>query len=221
MKYLISTCLAIFLLAGSLRAQEVEKAERASKEPILVALQNKIRQQNETIDSLVLLIVHMQDDGSIVLDIDESAELDEDVVKLGKLALKLDQKLFEALNKEGDFVGIRKYFLPRFSANFVTINKNGEGNIAIVTHENLGAHLGSIQQNERSYKIVNIDFLDTKVAGDIFNMAYKTLVETYIEGKLVAEQSVLTTLTGRRDNLDWKVGNYSSTSIEFEPEENN
>jgi hypothetical protein len=199
-------------------AQEVEKAEILTKDPVTVSLQDKIRQQAETIDSLVLLIVKMKEEGSIVKDIDDLTQHDEDIVDLGKLALRLDQKLFEVLNKEAEIDEIRKYFLPRFSANFVTVNIEGEGSIAIVTHENFGQHIGDSQEDERSYKIVNIDFLDTKVAGDIFNMAYKTIVESYVDGKLYAEQSVLTTLTGRRDNHGWKVGSYSSTSIEFEPE---
>jgi len=49
-------------------------------------------------------------------------------------------------------------------------------------------------------------------------MAYKTIVEAYVDGKLDSEMSILTTLTGRRDEHLWKIGSYSSTSISFEPE---
>lgn len=199
-------------------AQEVVKQEiKTQEEPVLISLQDKIRDQEKTIDSLILLIVQMKDE-TITNDIDNSEEHNEDIIKLGKLALRFDQKLFEVFNEEAELEEIRRYFLPRFSANFVTVDKDGNGSIAIVTHENLGEHLGNIQEDERSYKIVNIDFLDTKVAGDIFNMAYKTLVEVYIDGKMYTELSVLTTLTGKRDEHLWKIGNYSSTSIEFEPE---
>ena len=206
------------LLPMSIAAQEVKKAERTTTDPVLVSLQNKIRTQQGTIDSLVLLIMTKAEQGSIITDLDEVEKLTEDEVKLGKLALKLDQKLFEVFNKESEVDEIRKYFLSKFSANFVTIDKSGNGSIAIVTHENLGEHLGSIQADKHNYKITNIDFLDTKVAGNVFNMAYKTVVEASIDGKLDAELSILTTLTGRRVDHLWKIGSYSSTSISFEPE---
>ena len=207
------------LLPMSIAAQEVKKAERTTTDPVLVSLQNKIRTQQGTIDSLVLLIMTKAEQGSIITDLDEVEKLTEDEVKLGKLALKLDQKLFEVFNKESEVDEIRKYFLSKFSANFVTIDKGGNGSIAIVTHENLGEHLGSIQADKHNYKITNIDFLDTKVAGNVFNMAYKTVVEASIDGKLDAELSILTTLTGRRVDHLWKIGSYSSTSIAFEKKE--
>lgn len=210
--------LILAFVSPSVFAQEKVKAKiEVQDDPIQVSLQDKIRDQEKAIDSLILLIVKMKEK-SIVQDIDESKDLDEDIIKLGKLALKLDQSLFEVLNEESAPEEIRKYFLPRFSANFVTINKDGQGSIAIVTHENIGDHLGSIQEDQQSYKIVNIDFLDTKVAGDVFNMAYKTKVETYLNGEFYAELSILTTLTGKREDHNWRIGSYSSTSIAFEPE---
>lgn len=212
----------IFFLFCSivLLAQEVKKADIVSvEEPVIVSLQDKIRQQQTTIDSLILLIMEKEEQGSIVSDIDEAEKLDEDEVKLGKLALQMDQKLFEVLNGESKLDAVKKYFLPRFSANFVSIDKNGVGQIAIVTHENFGEHLDNYTDKKTSYKIVNIDFLDTKVAGDIFNMAYKTIVEVYVDGELNSIQSILTTLTGKRDDYNWRIGSYSSTSIAFEPEE--
>lgn len=219
MKFALTALVVALLMPVVLLSQEVLNAVVESNDPVLVSFQNKIRDQEKTIDSLILLMMHMKEE-TIVNDIDTSEELDEDIVKLGKLALRFDQKLFEVFNAETELEEIRKYFLPRFSANFVTIDKDGSGSIAIVTHENLGEHLGSIMEDKRSYKIVNIDFLDTKVAGNVFNMAYKTLVEAYVDGKLYTELSVLTTLTGRRDEHLWKIGSYSSTSIEFEPENN-
>jgi hypothetical protein len=211
--FLITTSIAIFAVG-----QEVQKAKMQSEDPVLVSLQNKIRTQQNTIDSLILLIVQMEEEGSIVQDIDEDPNLEDDVVKLGKLALQLDQALFDVLNGDAEMASIRKYFLPRFSANFVSVNKEGVGQIAIVTHENFGEHLANYTDEQTSFKIVNIDFLDTEIAGNVFNLGYKTIVEVYVDGKLFAMQSILTTLTGRRDKYNWKVGNYSSTSIEFEPE---
>ena len=218
MKIKLVLFVVTILLPMSIAAQEVKKAERTTTDPVLVSLQNKIRTQQGTIDSLVLLIMTKAEQGSIITDLDEVEKLTEDEVKLGKLALRLDQKLFEVFNKESEVDEIRKYFLSKFSANFVTIDKGGNGSIAIVTHENLGEHLGSIQADKHNYKITNIDFLDTKVAGNVFNMAYKTVVEASIDGKLDAELSILTTLTGRRVDHLWKIGCYSSTSISFEPE---
>ena len=161
MKIKLVLFVVTILLPMSIAAQEVKKAERTTTDPVLVSLQNKIRTQQGTIDSLVLLIMTKAEQGSIITDLDEVEKLTEDEVKLGKLALKLDQKLFEVFNKESEVDEIRKYFLSKFSANFVTIDKGGNGSIAIVTHENLGEHIGIIQADQHSYKIVNIDFLDT------------------------------------------------------------
>ena len=137
---------------------------------------------------------------SIIEDIDEKSQLQAEELALGKLVIRLEQSLFRT-NKSSGTKERLSYFLPRFSANFVSIVREGKGSIAIIIHENMRHHIASLDEKENAhYKIVNIDFLDTEVLSGVFNMANKTLIEYYEGEEHISNQTILTTLTGRKEN---------------------
>lgn len=210
--------ISLFFTTGSL-AQEVKNTETQQLKDPTTLLQDKIRTQQKTIDSLVRVVMGQENNNSIVEDLDEKSELGEEEVALGKLVIRLEQTLFRT-NKSSGSKELLSYFLPRFSANFVSIDQGGKGSIAIINHENMHDHMASLVEKENAhYKIVNIDFLDTEIVSGAFNMAYKTLIEYYEGEEHISNQTILTTITGRKNNREWKIGNYSRTSIEYFPSE--
>ena len=59
--------------------------------------------------------------------------------------------------------------------------------------------------------------IDVEVIDDKFTITYKTKVDYFVEDKLVADQSILSTLTGRKQEGLWKIGSYFRTTFEREP----
>jgi hypothetical protein len=215
---LIGLSLSIFAITGTL-AQDVKTGETQQLKDPTSLLQDKIRTQQKTIDSLVLIVMGQEKNESIIKDLDEKTQLNEDEVTIGKLVIRLEQTIFKTNSTSGT-KELYKFFLPRFSANLVSIDREGKGSIAIINHENMKDHYANlIEKEDAYYKIVNIDFLDTEIVSEVFNMAYKTLIEYYEGDKHISNQTILTTLTGRLNNKEWKIGNYARTSIEYYPEE--
>ena len=198
-------------------AQEVEKIElRALKDPMLV-LQEKVKLQQKQIDSLVHLVMAQDTNESIVADIDESSEVTKSEIELGKLAMKLDNAIFNISN-ENNTDYILSFFLPSFSANIVSIDRFDKGSIVRLSHQDFKDFVEKVDHKKNvHYKIINIDFLDTEIIRGMFSMTYKTLIEYYEKGEHISNKTILTTLTGRKTKTTWEVGNYSRTSIEYEP----
>jgi len=215
----IALLLSIFLLTAGY-AQDVEKKEmNALKDPTTL-LQDKVRSQQKTIDSLVHIIVS-QDSESIVDDLDEKSEFDKDEVALGKLAMRLDRELYDFVTTDGDEASISdilNFFAIQFSANIVKINLDGQATVARLTRVEFEDELKKIElDRDIHYNLVNIDFLDTEIINDLANITYKTLTEYFEGDKHVSNNTVLTTLTCRKIDREWKIGSLSRTTIEYEP----
>lgn len=217
MKSILTLLLTSFIFTYTLHAQDVEKIElRAQKDPMLV-LQEKVRLQEKVIDSLVYLVMAQDSNDAIVADIDESAEISKSEIELGKLAMKLDNAIFN-INKEDNTDYVLSFFLPSFSANIVSIDRFDKGSIVRLTRQDFKEYVENVEHKKNvHYKILNIDFLDTEIIRGMFSMTYKTLIEYYEKGEHISNKTILTTLTGRKTKTTWEVGNYSRTSIEYDP----
>lgn len=217
MKNLLTFLFLSSIFISNASAQEVEKIElRAQKDPMLV-LQEKVKLQETVIDSLVSLVMSQDENESIVDDIDESDDISKSEIELGKLAMKLDNAIFN-INKEDNTDYVLSFFLPSFSANIVSIDRFDKGSIVRLTRQDFKEYVDKVDHKKNvHYKIININFLDTEIIRGMFSMTYKTLIEYYEKGELISNKTILTTLTGRKTKTTWEVGNYSRTSIEYEP----
>jgi len=217
MKNLLAFFLLFSFFTGSTFAQEVERIElRAQKDPMLV-LQEKVHDQKKVIDSLVSLVMAQDTNESIVDDIDRSSNVSQSEIELGKLAMKLDNAIFN-IDKENNTDYILSFFLPNFSANIVSIDRFDKGSIVRLTRQDFKEYVENVDHKKNiHYKILNINFLDTEIIRGMFSMTYKTLIEYYEKDKHISNRTILTTLTGRKTKTTWEVGNYSRTSIEYEP----
>lgn len=218
MKNTIPILLLSLFFSSSAFAQKVEKiALRAQKDPMVV-LQEKVKLQQKAIDSLVTLVMAQDTNESIVDDIDEDSDINKDEIALGKLAMQLDNAIFNS-DKEDNTDYILSFFLPSFSANIVSIDKHDKGSIVRLTRQDFKEYMKTVEHKKNiHYKVLNIDFLDTEIIRGMFSMTYKTLIEYYEKGDHVSNKTILTTLTGRKTKTTWEVGNYSRTSIEYEVE---
>ena len=207
-----------FLLINTAFAQEVEKIElRAQKDPMVV-LQEKVKLQQQSIDSLFSLVMSQDNNKPIVDDIDVAAGISKDEIELGKLAMQLDHAIFN-INNEDNTDYVLSFFLPSFSANIVSIDRFDKGSIVRLTREDFKEYVDNVEHKKNvHYKILNIDFLDTEIIRGMFSMTYKTLIEYYEKGEHISNKTILTNLTGRKTKTTWEVGNYSRTSIEYEAE---
>jgi len=222
--------LLIFFLFSSLtasisNAQEVVKAQNTTLQDPTELFQEKIRSQQRTIDSLMILVMAQDNNETIVEDIDVSKDLQKDEIALGKLAMKLDQAIY-ALERDDDndatneqkVEDLLEFFAPQFSANLVTLDKNGQAKVARLTRVEFEQEFKNYDFPENAHhKTVNIDFLDTEIVGDLANITYKTLIEYYEKDKHLSNKTILTTLTCRKLNRLWKIGSFSRTTIEYEP----
>lgn len=217
MKNILTLLLISIVFIQISLAQEVEKIElRAQKNPMIV-LQEKVKLQQKAIDSLVSLVMAQDSNEAIVDDIDNSDDISEDEIALGKLAMKLDNAIFN-INKEDNTDYILSFFLPSFSANIVSIDRFDKGSIVRLTRQDFKEYVENVEHKKNvHYKIINIDFLDTEIIRGMFSMTYKTHIEYFEKGEHVSNKTILTTLTGRKTKTTWEVGNYSRTSIEYEP----
>lgn len=217
MKNILTLLLISIVFIQISLAQEVEKIElRAQKDPMIV-LQEKVKLQQKAIDSLVSLVMAQDSNEAIVDDIDNSDDISEDEIALGKLAMKLDNAIFN-INKEDNTDYILSFFLPSFSANIVSIDRFDKGSIVRLTRQDFKEYVDNVEHKKNvHYKIINIDFLDTEIIRGMFSMTYKTHIEYFEKGEYVSNKTILTTLTGRKTKTTWEVGNYSRTSIEYEP----
>ena len=221
MKILNAVIALSSLLITGVYAQEVVETQTL-KDPTTL-LQDKVRSQQKTIDSLVHIIVSQEEGEIFVKDLDANSEFDKDEIALGKLAMRLDRTVYDFVTAdqgEATVADILRFFAPQFSANIVSINVDGQASVGRFTRVEFEEELKKLELNkEIHYNLVNIDFLDTEIINDLANITYKTLTEYFEGDKHVSNNTVLTTLTCRKINREWKIGSLSRTTIKYEPKE--
>lgn len=224
MKKVITIISLSLLFITGIFAQKVEKIGVQSVKDPTTLLQDKVRSQQKTIDSLVNIIVAQKKGGVIIEDLDTKTEFDKDEIALGKLAMRLDRDLYNFVTTDGEDASISdilNFFAPHFSANIVKISLERQATVARLTRVEFEEELKKIELNrDIHYNLVNIDFLDTEIINDLANITYKTLTEYFEKDKHISNNTVLTTLTCRKIDRVWKIGSLSRTTIEYEPKEN-
>jgi len=207
-------------------AQEIERAEKTTANIPMDMIQEKIRNQQKTIDSLMILVMAQSNNGTIVEDLDGDTELQEDEILLGKLAMNLDQAIYALerdetgnANKKQKVEKLLDLFAPQFSANLVVLDKEGQAKVARLTRvEFKEEFMNNDFSDNAHHKTTNIDFLDTEIVGDLANITYKSLIQYYEDDTHLTNKTILTTLTCRKLKRLWKIGSFSRTTIEYEVE---
>jgi len=123
------------------------------------------------------------------------------------------QKLFETKDENE----ILQYFAPAYLINQVSIYHDDSGNIQSYTHEEFPKYLKNIiKRKGYKYEFSNVRFLDIEIKNNTyFNTVYKCqLVEISDKNKKITS-SIIITVTGKRMENRWKIGNYSWVNFEY------
>lgn len=113
---------------------------------------------------------------------------------------------------------ILQYFAPSYITNQVSVYVDNRGDIQSFTNQDFPKYLKSvIKRKGYNYAFNDVRFLDIEVKDQsYFNTVYKSkLIEKDAEGNQTIN-SLTITVTGKKLNGNWKIGNYAWVNFEYE-----
>lgn len=123
---------------------------------------------------------------------------------------------WENLADKNDADQVLRYFMKEFTTNEVKINTENIPFVRKHNNQNYREHLEAISEIEG----LEIDMGTSKVYSvfvrdDIFGTQFLTEVSVEHNGKIVMESTVLSLVSGQKEDGEWKVGNYSWIRFEY------
>jgi len=123
---------------------------------------------------------------------------------------------WENMVDQNDADEVLKYFMNEFTTNEVKINTENIPYVRKHNNQDYREHLDAIAEIEG----LEIDMGTSKVYSifvrdDIFGTQFLTEIRVEHNGKTVMESTVLSLVSGQREDGQWKVGNYSWIRFEY------
>jgi len=206
---------ALRILSNTFSMEESEIADLISDEEISELLDqfhySKIHTMQFEIDSLNGVIYQLINGKNI-----KTVGNTKEVTEIHKMIDAMHNS-WEELYSTKDPDEILQYFLPNFITNKVFISSENQGRIESHTNADFKKFLKeSIKTKGLSYKFGNIRFLDTEIKDNkYFTVTYKSNLRIYEKAEFVKTNSILVTVTGRFENKEWRIGNYSWVSFQY------
>ena len=140
---------------------------------------------------------------------------DEDEEAIEALVHNL-QKGWANMFKTKDTNDLLKYFLPKYTASAVRINTENIPSVRRKNNSNFEEFLNELlAANNVSLSFGETKFLYSEVRGDVFVITYRTRLRVYENNSQRQTNSLVTQLSGQRENGEWKVGNYNWVTFNY------
>jgi hypothetical protein len=124
---------------------------------------------------------------------------------------------WQKLIDEKDINEILQYFAPAYITNQVSIYADNSGNIQSYTNKDFPKYLKSVTKR-KGYKneFSKVRFLDVEIKDHTyFNTVYKCQLKETDNKNKTTTSSIIITVTGKRVDNKWKIGNYSWVNFEY------
>ncbi len=140
----------------------------------------------------------------------KKVEISKSAKEIQNLSLDI-MKSWAKLAKTRDKKIIKRFLLPNYRGNRISIDNDNTAQMSWYTQDNFDEYLRWMMKHKNwTFEHKNIKFLDIEIKDDLyFNSTYKYLLITSEKGKVVDKSTMMVTITGKKVEGNWKVASYS------------
>jgi len=211
---LLSAAVLVLLflqIKGSGSNEELEKSyneDLDSLNELYIKTENQndfLKDNNDSLGSALLQLMNIQDkNGTTSRDVDTPEEKE-----IRALVTNLN-KGWQDLVAEHDADAVLQYFLEEFTTNEVKINTENLPFVRKHNNTNYREHVAAIAEiKDLKIDMGKIKMYSIFVREKIFATQFLTEITVEHKGKVVMESTILSLVSGEKDDGIWKVGNYS------------
>lgn len=177
----------------------------------------KIHDQQSEIDSLNSIVNGLTVVNQVLNENYEKPAFTDEENAIHKMVFMMHDS-WKSLPKTKNAEEILQYFNPKFMVSRIVIEADNTAQVAKYTHEDFKGYIKNevIKKKGLSYEFGNVNFLDIEIKEHAyFNVAYKCILRTYQNHKLIETNSLLVTITGKKIDGKWGIASYSWVAFKY------
>jgi len=208
-------------LADSLNLEEekyselLDKKHEGDKKTDLYYL--KIHDQQSELDSLNSIINGLTVVNQVLNENYKEPAFSDEENAIQKMVFMMHDS-WKSLPKTKNAEEILQYFNPKFMVSRISVEADNTAQASRYTHEDFKSYIKNevIKKKGLSFEFGNVAFLDIEIKEHAyFNVAYKCILRTYQDHKLLETNSLLVTITGKNIEEKWGIASYSWVAFKY------